>query len=161
MKTQQIILTVIKAALIVFLIVFLILLMTRESVKDVSVKKIGEEMSSIKSVSALNKGTDKTLLRYYDLTGDDYEGYVLYKSGSPMAVDELLIIKVKDESQLASVESAMRRRVRSQKSSFEGYGTAQIALLNARVMDTEGNYVFLAVSKDAEKWKTAFDRIID
>ena len=161
MKTHQIILTVIKAALIVFLIVFLILLMTRESVKDVSVKKIGEEMSSIKSVSALNKGTDKTLLRYYDLTGDDYEGYVLYKSGSPMAVDELLIIKVKDESQLASVESAMRRRVRSQKSSFEGYGTAQIALLNARVMDTEGNYVFLAVSKDAEKWKTAFDRIID
>ena len=161
MKTQQIILTVIKAALIVFLIVFLILLMTRESVKDVSVKKIGEEMSSIKSVSALNKGTDKTLLRYYDLTGDDYEGYVLYKSGSPMAVDELLIIKVKDESQLASVESAMRRRVHSQKSSFEGYGTAQIALLNARVMDTEGNYVFLAVSKDAEKWKTAFDRIID
>ena len=161
MKTQQIILTVIKAALIVFLIVFLILLMTRESVKDVSVKKIGEEISSIKSVSALNKGTDKTLLRYYDLTGDDYEGYVLYKSGSPMAVDELLIIKVKDESQLASVESAMRRRVRSQKSSFEGYGTAQIALLNARVMDTEGNYVFLAVSKDAEKWKTAFDRIID
>lgn len=161
MKTQQIILTVIKAALIVFLIVFLILLMTRESVKDVSVKKIGEEMSSIKSVSALNKGTDKTLLRYYDLTGDDYEGYVLYKSGSPMAVDELLIIKVKDESQLASVESAMRRRVRSQKSSFEGYGTAQIALLNARVMDTEGNYVFLAVSKDAEKWKTAFDKIID
>ena len=156
MKTQQIILTVIKAALIVFLIVFLILLMTRESVKDVSVKKIGEEMSSIKSVAALNKGTDKTLLRYYDLTGDDYEGYVLYKSGSPMAVDELLIIKVKDETQLASVESAMRRRVRSQKSSFEGYGTAQIALLNARVMDTEGKYVFLAVSKDAEKWKTAF-----
>lgn len=161
MKTQQIILTVIKAALIVFLIVFLILLMTRESVKDVSVKKIGEDMSSIKSVSALNKGTDKTLLRYYDLTGDDYEGYVLYKSGSPMAVDELLIIKVKDETQLASVESAMRRRVRSQKSSFEGYGTAQIALLNARVMDTEGKYVFLAVSKDAEKWKTAFDKIID
>ncbi|MBQ2677963.1 MAG: DUF4358 domain-containing protein [Firmicutes bacterium] len=160
-KTKQIILTAAKAALLVFLVVFLVLLMTRESVKDVSMDKIGDKMGAIKSVSVLHKGTDKSLLRYYDLTGDDYDGYVMYKSGSPMSVDELLIIKTKEDSQRAAVESAMRRHVRSQMKSFEGYGTAQIALLKAKIMDTEGPYVFLAISDDAEKWKKAFDDIIN
>ena len=126
-KTKQIILTAAKAALLVFLVVFLVLLMTRESVKDVSMDKIS----------------------------------VMYKSGSPMSVDELLIIKTKEDSQRAAVESAMRRHVRSQMKSFEGYGTAQIALLKAKIMDTEGPYVFLAISDDAEKWKKAFDDIIN
>ena len=78
-----------------------------------------------------------------------------------MSVDELLIIKTKDDSQRSAVESAMRRRVRTQMKSFEGYGTAQIALLKAKIMDTEGPYVFLAVSDDAEKWKKTFDEIIN
>ena len=69
-KTKQIILTAAKAALLVFLVVFLVLLMTRESVKDVSMDKISDKMGAIKSVSVLHKGTDKSLLRYYDLTGD-------------------------------------------------------------------------------------------
>ena len=160
-KTKHIILMIAKAALIVFLVIFLILLLTRESVQDVSMDKIGEKMGSIKSVAALHKGTDKNLLRYYDLTGDDYDGYVMYKSGSPMSVDELLIIKTKDDSQRSAVESAMRRHVRTQMKSFEGYGTAQIALLKAKILDAEGPYVFLAVSDDAEKWKKAFDEIIN
>ena len=160
-KTKQIILTVAKAALIVFLVVFLVLLMTRESVKDMKMSKVADTMGSIKSVASLHKGTDKSLLRYYDLTGDDYDGYVMYKSGSPMSVDELLIIKTKDDSQRSAVESAMRRHVRQQMKSFEGYGTTQIALLKSKIMDTEGPYVFLAISKDAEKWKKAFDEIIN
>ncbi|MBR6444574.1 MAG: DUF4358 domain-containing protein [Firmicutes bacterium] len=154
-------LTAAKAALIIFLIVFLILLMTRESVKDVSADKINDQMCSIKSIAALHKGTDKSLLKYYDLTGDDYDGYVMYKSGSPMSVEELLIIKTKDDKQRTAVESAMRRHVRSQISSFEGYGTTQIALLEAKILDAEGPYVFLAVSEDAEKWKKKFDEIIN
>lgn len=160
-KAKHIILMAAKAALIVFLVVFLVLLMTRESVKDVDMDKVGKVMGQIPSVSSLHKGTDKSLLRYYDLTGDDYDGYIMYKSGSPMSVDELLIIKTKEDSQRSAVESAMRRHVRQQMKSFEGYGTTQVALLKAKILDTEGPYVFLAVSEDAEQWKKAFDKIIN
>ena len=73
-----------------------------------------------------------------------------------MDVNEMLIIKVKDKSQIESLEDSIDSRVNYQLQSFGGYGPEQCALVNNYELKTKGDYVFFAVSENAEQLKEAF-----
>ncbi|WP_346706579.1 DUF4358 domain-containing protein, partial [Merdimonas faecis] len=88
----------------------------------------------------------------------DYDGVALYIPNDVMSVNELLIIKLKDESQAEQVEAAAKERLKTQKTSFEGYGAKQTKLLESAVLDTKGEYVLLAVSENADEMAGAFQK---
>lgn len=55
-----------------------------------------------------------------------------------MSVNEILVVKVKDKSQVEDVEKAVEERLSTQKKSFEGYGVKQTRLLHSAIDETRG-----------------------
>lgn len=90
--------------------------------------------------------------RLYGINVNDYSEVLSYIPESSMDVDELLIVRVSDSSQIAAVKAAMEARLSSQKTSFDGYGTNQTELLNDAEIEDRGNYIWFAVGKDHKIW---------
>ena len=149
-----------KISLLVFLAGFLILLWWSGNYKDVSAGTLEQAMLQEPSVSSLTEGTENDLRRFYELNPSEYDGYVFYRSESAMAVEELLIVKLKDSSQLDTVEDQIQHRLDSQLEALDGYGVEQTALLNAHIQKSMGNYVFFGVSSEAQEWLEAFTSCI-
>ena len=149
-----------KIVLLVFLAAFLFALWRTGNYRDVPAGDIEQALLQETSVSSLTAGTDNDLRRFYGLTPSDYDGYVFFRSESAMAVDELLIVKLKDASQLDAVEAQIQARLDSQLEAFDGYGVEQTALLQAHVQKSMGNYVFLGISPDAQEWLEVFSSCI-
>ena len=85
---------------------------------------------------------------------------MLYIPNDVMSVNEVLVVKVKDESQIEDIEKAVQTRLDTQKKSFEGYGVEQTKLLRSAVVESKGSYTILVVSKDADKIDEAFRKSI-
>ena len=126
----------------------------------VSVDTIETNITNAVSVKGMKKGTAQDLKKYYGLNAGDYDGMMLYIPDDVMSVNEILVVKVKDESQVESVETAAEERLAAQKESFEGYGVEQTRLLRSAIEESKGYYVLLAVSKDADSIEAAFKKSI-
>jgi len=107
-------------------------------------------------VERMVKGNGKSLRRFYGINPNDLEEFAIYTPKSNMDVDEMLIVKVKDLSQIESIEDSIDSRVNNQLENFNGYGVEQDSLLENYEIKIKDKYVFYAVSKDAENMKDAF-----
>ena len=105
---------------------------------------------------SLSKQSGQALKRYYGLNSADYKGAMLYSSDASISVEEVLLIEAKNEAQTAEIREAVERRVEQWRNDFDGYAPEQVQLLeNAQVL-VRGRFVFMAVSPDAEQYRTAF-----
>lgn len=127
---------------------------------DKSLDSVVNDISSKVDLSNMKKGDSKSLKRFFALNSNDFEDFVLYVPKSTMDVEEMLIIKVKDSSQISGIEDAIDSRVNKQIESFSGYGPKQVALLQDYELKDKGNYVFYTVSKDLDKITDAFKESI-
>lgn len=100
----------------------------------------------------------QALKKYYGLNSADYEGVLLYTSNFTMSAKEVLLIKLKDETQVEEVKAAIDERLETRRSSFEGYVPEQVQLLDQAVYSVRENYIFLAVTPEAETYRQAFAR---
>lgn len=123
---------------------------------DQSVDQIETEMKQEVKFDKMKKGDSKSLKRFYKLNANDYDGVILYTPESTMDVSEVLIVKVKDKSQIESLEDSIDSRVKYQLQSFSGYGPEQCALVDNYELKSKGNFVFFAISENAQQIKEAF-----
>lgn len=159
MKKQKMdLLNILKYTMVIVLIAYVVFLLSREGSKDVPVKTIRKNIMAVTKEKGMTEGTTQDLKKYYGLNANDYDGVILYVPNEIMSVNEILVVKLKNQSQAEIVETAAENRLDTQKKSFEGYGAAQTKLLQSSVMGTKGNYVILAVSKDADKIYEAFKK---
>ncbi len=150
----------IKSGFILSLVVYLAALYSSDSAKNVPMDTIAQSMEQDASITSLNK-EDRTDLKHYYQTDDrSIDGYFFYKAASPMAVEEICIMKAKDSTQAAELLESANSHLSSQKQVFEGYGTDQMALLNNAVTGKKGNYVYYMCGADAQSWHSAFLSLI-
>lgn len=123
---------------------------------DQSVDQIETEMKQEVKFDKMKKGDSKSLKRFYKLNANDYDGVILYTPQSTMDVNEVLMVKVKDESQIQSLEDSIDSRVNYQLESFSGYGPEQCALVDNYELKSKGNFVFFAISENAQQIKESF-----
>lgn len=117
---------------------------------------VSAAVESAADMTALRPGDNQMIRRLYGLQPADYEGVALWYPVTNMGAEEILLIKLADTSQQEAVLAAMEERVASQISVFEGYGPAQVALLESAVMEVQGNYLLLAVHPDSAAILRAF-----
>ena len=82
----------------------------------------------------------------------------LYYTNETMGVNELLLVKTKDENEAEAVEKAAEQRKKTQLDNFEGYGAEQVKLLDASIIKTKGTYVLFVISPKAETVEKAFTK---
>ena len=151
---------ILKYAMVVVFISYIALLVSQENTDDVPVKTISQNMLKVTNTDGMSQGTTQDLKKYYGLNANDYDGVMLYIPDDVMSVNEILVVKLKNQEQANEVEQAVKKRLKTQKSSFEGYGVNQTKLLNSAITETKGNYVMMVISEDAEKIFEAFKNSI-
>ncbi|KMZ55890.1 DUF4358 domain-containing protein [Dorea sp. D27] len=145
-----------KYLLVLLLIAYVILLISKEGGTNTPIKTVNKNVLSVMGTEGMKKGTTQDLKKYYGLNADDYKGVTLYIPDDVMGVNELLIVQLTDVSQAESVEQAAQARLDTQKESFEGYGAAQTKLIRSAVLESRGDYVLLAVTKKADAVQGAY-----
>ena len=93
----------IKGGLVLFLIVYLTILYTSDSAKNISMDQIAQTMEQDSAIVSLNQETRTDLKHYYQTDDRDIDGYFFYKAASPMAVEEICIMKANDNDQAADL----------------------------------------------------------
>lgn len=111
---------------------------------------------------AVQPADARMIRRLYGLNPADYEGLTLYYPTTNMGVDELLLVKLKDQSQAETVQNAIASRLAAQKKSFDGYGDEQTyALTHNMYQDFAGVYVLFTVSSEGETVKKIHQAFLD
>lgn len=151
---------IIKVLFSVALLGYVIALCLSDSARDVPMKDITSAMTDKADLTGLNECGKTELIRFYGLQEKNLKGFFFYKAPSPMAVDEILIVKCNSKEEARQVLESMQSRLDSQKNIFEGYGTDQIALLNEAVVASKGNYAFYMCGKNVSKWRDLFLSLI-
>ncbi len=158
MKSLMKYIGVVKYILILFLLVFIVSLLSSGEISDAELKDVSKQVVKAYGAKGLSRADNRMVKRLYGINANDYEGVTLYVSDSNMKVEELLIVKLKDVSQSEAVEAAIEGRLDKQLESFEGYGVEQSKLLKDHVLDVKGNYILYVVDKKAKKADKAFQK---
>lgn len=145
-----------RYVVVVLIIVYIVLLMIFKSGSTKPYAEIEQTVENALNTENIQKVSAQGLKRYYGLNAADYEGVMLYTAVSSLSVEEVLLIKVKEESQVKEVRAAIEERLESRKNDFEGYAPEQAQLIEQAKVSVRGKYIFLAVSADAEKYSGAF-----
>lgn len=151
---------IIKAAMILFLAVYLVLIYTSDNAKDVPMEQIASRMTEIESITKMQERDKGDLQRYFSISDTDTDGYIYYKDLSPMSVNEMLIIKAPSKAQTDAFLEAAEAHKESQENIFGAYGTDQMALLGEASVESRGDYVWYMCGPDAALWLGTFTDII-
>lgn len=104
----------------------------------------------------LAKQNVQALKRYYGLNGADYDGVVLYMAEDSISVEEILMVKAKNEQQVHVIQDAVRERIDNRRNSLENVSPEQVKLLDKAQLLARGRFVFFVVSPDAQKYVDLF-----
>lgn len=152
---------VMKIVLVAVLLLFLFFVYRGNSAKDVPVKDIESALVKQTNIEKIMEPCgDRDLLQFMGLDYRDYDSYVYYKTSEALGVDELLIVKVKNRSDLTGVEDAVDKRVNSQITKFDSYGPSQVRELNNAIIEKKGKYLFYCTAKSPEKYEEVFRNAI-
>lgn len=158
MKTSKgIIKSLFTVALMMSIIAIILSGCDKKMAKNPSVKEIDEKIKQTVDVSNMRQGDEAKLKKLYDINSDEVEEFVLYVAPSNIKADEITVIKVKDENNVSAIKDKIAARVQKQGESFKDYLPEEYYLIENHVLECKGNYVILAVSKDADKIHEAFN----
>ena len=89
----------------------------------------------------------------YNFTADEVEEFVSYQ-GSGATSEEIVILKVKEKSNLNNIKNKIEDRLEERKEAFESYLPEEVGKIDNKVFRAEGNYVILCISNDTNKVNT-------
>ncbi|MTN45655.1 DUF4358 domain-containing protein [Turicibacter sanguinis] len=125
-----------------------------EKATNVSLEQINEAL--LVDETRVKEVGSKELRRFIGVNPNEILGYVYYVSISSMEVEEILVVEVKDRSQLEDIESMVEARVESQINRFSGYKPENCSLLDNYELKVRGSYLFFAVSNEVDTYCDAF-----
>ena len=143
-----------KVLFIAVLAGFLVFVYSRASAKDVDLEKVETKLTETTDIMTLmTEASDRDLMQFIGLDASSYDQVIYYRNTTALAVDELLIVKAKDESQLSDVEDAVNARIKSQIKAYDSYGPAQVKQLKNALQLEKGNYYFYCTGDSANKYE--------
>lgn len=150
----------IKAAMVLFLAAYLGFLYFSDYAKNIPMDNISASMEKETAVTDLQKQSLTDLRRFYQIDGNETDGWFFYKAASPMAVEEVFIVKGRDKKQTDALLENAQKHLTEQKNIFEGYGTDQMALLNEATVESRGRYVYYLCGEAAPQLRKLFLSLI-
>ena len=83
----------------------------------------------------------------YGFTNEEIKEIVSYQ-GSGATSEEIVILQVKDKSQINDVKSKIDTRLAERKEAFESYLPEEVGKIDNNILKVEGNYVILCIAND-------------
>ena len=116
-------------------------------------KSVFENIKTQVELPSMVELNDKLLMRYYGLEADICEDYAGGVDSSGIGQDEIVLMKAKDESGAEEIRTALQTRYDAKLSQQQNYNPEEAEKISKCSVETNGLYVTLIISDDAEKIK--------
>lgn len=143
----------IRYAIYAVIIVVLLVIPFVETSYDLDMKALRGSLKTQVNKEYVVSGDKSDLRKFYHLSFDDIDDFILYVPATTMRVNEVAIFKVKEGKEEKMMQVVNDRRD-FQKNVFEGYGAKQCKQLDNAVLEQHGQYIVYIVGEDA---KNLFD----
>ena len=121
----------------------------------VSAKPLKEIFEDIKTQVGIENLTElsnvRTLDRYYGITEDKVSEFAGGNNSSGVSQEEIVLIKAVDDNAAAAVEGSLNDRYNSKLEQSRNYNPEQAVLFENSDVETDGLYISLVISPDADK----------
>ena len=134
---------------VVFLAVFIFLMSTGDSYSDKTVDEVFEFLPQSAEFKELQKIGKNKIKEDFGIDFAEVDSFVYYASDSIMTVDELMIIKIKENAKADGIIEKIEKRVKDKQILFEGYAPEQSALLKNYALSYTDGFIFYCVSENA------------
>lgn len=141
---------------VVLILLFIVVLMLFTSGSSKPFDEVEKKVEASLDTENLVKQDQAALKRNFGLNAADYSGVMYYSSEFSISAEEVLLVQVKNDSQVQEVVNAMEDRIQTRKNDFEGYAPEQVKLLEDAQQSVRGKYIFFAVSSKADKYMDVF-----
>lgn len=134
-------------------------------VKDI-VDAIGSEVESTGNLMETDLTNEemaeanKEFAKAYGIDLEDIEEGIIKAPMINLLADEVIVIKAKDDSKIAGIKEGLTKHVENQLAAFENYVPENYEIVKNHILKSQGNYILLAISKDAEKIEETFDNAL-
>ncbi|MBP5225618.1 MAG: DUF4358 domain-containing protein [Lachnospiraceae bacterium] len=144
-----------EVLLVLLLAGVMVLLLYKKEPKDVPLAQVREAVLASCDLDGLEEAKDMRLKRAFGLNVSDYDEYLYFAPDNTMSVNEFLVIKTSDPSQLPAVRAGIEARLEAEKKAFDGYGVNQTELLNSAKLIEEGRYIIFSCGEHADAFVKA------
>ena len=149
MTKRAFILRIVSILMVIALVVVIIVYLAGSSGSKKTVSEVAPALISLFDNERSELSQERMFKKHYGLNAQDYAGVILYSPISNMDAEELLLVKLADESQAEELTAAVEARLNSQTNVYEGYAPAQYDLCKNAVIDLQGNYLLFVIHEDA------------
>ncbi len=151
------ILKCIRWLLVLTAVISLVTMFKSDPISDADPETVAAKVVETIDMEHMLKADNQMFKRFYGLDPSVFEACILYYPSTNMMAEELLIVKLSDVSQQEPVRAAIEARIKTQKTTFEGYGVEQYDMLtNNAVVEIRGNYVLFVVNPASAQARKAF-----
>ena len=147
---------VMKYVVLVLIAAFVAVLMIYASGSSRPFEEVEDAVSRSLDKSNLTLQDGAAFKRKFRLSEADYAGVMYYASEFSISAEEVLVVLVKEESQVQEVTEAIDRQVEARKNDFDGYAPEEVKLLEDAKQSVRGRYIFFAAAPKAEEYLEAF-----
>ena len=145
-----------KYVILILIMAFVVLLLLYASGSSRPFNEVERAVSSSLDKSNLTRQDGTAFKRRFGLSEADYAGVMYYASEFSISAEEVLLIQVKDESQVQEVTAAIEKQVEARKNDFDGYAPEEVKLLEDAKQSVRGRYIFFAAAPKAEEYLEVF-----
>ena len=157
-KNKYLIFEILSVLALVSFVVLFILSHSGGTQKEISavaapvVQEVGE--------GAVTEQSAAEAVKTFRLDKSVTDGIAYYKNENIMDVTELLLVKVANEADAASVAEGIQNHVANQKNLNKNYAPQQYSLLQNSIIAVSGNTVFYCTAENANAVYEAFQKAL-
>ena len=148
---KKIAIIVIIVAIIAIVVLAIMLVKNNNKTIQINIEDLASKiLQSGAFADELIKVDSEMIMSDYNFTADEVEEFVSYQ-GSGATSEEIVILKVKDKSNLNSIKDKINARIEERKEAFQSYLPKEVGKIDNNILRVEGNYVIFCVSNDSSK----------
>ena len=148
---KKIVVIIIVIIIIIMAIIIGIMQKNNNKTIEINVEDLATKMQQSGAFEdELVKIDSEMIMNDYNFTTDEVEEFVSYQ-GSGATSEEIVILKVKDKSDLNSIKDKINARIAERKEAFQSYLPKEVGKIDNNILRVEGNYVIFCVSNDSSK----------
>ena len=148
---KKIAIIVIIVAIIAIVVLAIMLVKNNNKTIQINIEDLASKiLQSGAFADELIKVDSEMIMSDYNFTADEVEEFVSYQ-GSGATSEEIVILKVKDNSNLNSIKDKINARIEERKEAFQSYLPKEVGKIDSSILRVEGNYIIFCVSNDSSK----------
>ena len=148
---KKIAIIVIIVAIIAIVVLAKKIIKNNNKTKQINIEDLASKiLQSGAFADELIKVDSEMIMSDYNFTADEVEEFVSYQ-GSGATSEEIVILKVKDKSNLNSIKDKINARIEERKEAFQSYLPKEVGKIDSSILRVEGNYIIFCVSNDSSK----------